>query len=384
MFRGFWDNLAKPIIGLAPMDGVTDAAYRFMVASNGKPAVIMTEFTNVEGLSRGAISMLEAFIYHEVERPIVAQIYGVEVESFYKVALMVCELGFDGIDINMGCPANKVARRGSGAGLIKTPELAKEIIRTVKKAAQDWANGMTLEKAGIRPKIIKSIRAQCHSEQCEGSPPSLQKISYGGDPSVALLPQDDRRVRRLIPVSVKTRTGFDAIVTEDWIKHLLEAEPANISLHGRTLKQMYTGEAKWEEIGKAARVCKGTQTTLLGNGDIKTMEDAHAKIKTYALDGVLVGRGTFGNPWFFKGQSPTPQECIAGAIDHSEAFERVFKDRPFMSMRKHLSWYIRGFDGAKEVRVKLMQTNCARDVRSILQPLVISTELKASGEIPSL
>src|SRR3989338_6331485 len=160
MFRGFWDNLAKPIIGLSPMDGVTDAAYRFMVAKSSKPAVIMTEFTNVEGLSRGAISMLEAFIFSDVERPVVAQIYGVEVESFYKVALMVCELGFDGIDINMGCPANKVARRGSGAGLIKTPELAKTIIRIVQKAAQDWANGITMEEADIRPKAIKSVREQ--------------------------------------------------------------------------------------------------------------------------------------------------------------------------------------------------------------------------------
>ncbi|MFH0820948.1 MAG: tRNA-dihydrouridine synthase [Candidatus Peregrinibacteria bacterium] len=341
MVRGFWEKLPKPIIGLSPMDGVTDAAYRYMVAKTGKPDVIITEFVNVEGLARGAVSMLNHLLYDEIERPVVAQIYGVEVESFYKVALMVCELGFDGIDINMGCPANKVARRGSGAGLIRTPEVAKEIIRIVQKATQDWANGITLEEAGIRPKAIQAIRTQCHDSE-----------------------------RRLLPVSVKTRIGYDAIVTEEWIKHLLEAEPANISLHGRTFKQMYLGEANWEEIGKAARLCKDIGTTLLGNGDIKSIENAHEKIKTYGLDGVLVGRATLGNPWFFRGIPPTPSQAAKGAIEHSEIYEQKLPERGFFNMRKHLGWYIKGFDGAKELRVRLMQSNSSTDVRQILDGLL--------------
>lgn len=341
MFRGFWDALPSPIIGLSPMDGVTDAAYRYVVAKSCRPAVIITEFVNVEGLSRGAVSMLDHLLYDEAERPVVAQIYGVEVESFYKVALMACELGFDGIDINMGCPANKVARRGSGAGLIRTPELAKEIIRTVQKAAQDWANGITLEEASIRPKAVNHVNAR--------KPAGLK--------------------RRLLPVSVKTRIGYDAIVTEEWIKHLLEAEPANISLHGRTLKQMYMGQANWEEIGKAAQVCKGTGTTLLGNGDIKSLEEAHEKIKAYDLDGVLVGRATFGNPWFFSGLFPTPMQAAKGALEHSEAYERLLPERGFCNMRKHLGWYIKGFDGAKELRVQLMQSNNSAEVRQILSAI---------------
>ena len=116
-FKGFWEKLPKPIIGLAPMDGVTDAPYRYMVCKYSRPSLVITEFCNVEGLARGAVSMLKEFLYSEIERPVVAQIYGVETESFYKVALMCCYLDFDGIDINMGCPAKKVARRGSGAGM---------------------------------------------------------------------------------------------------------------------------------------------------------------------------------------------------------------------------------------------------------------------------
>ena len=131
--KGFWGEMEKPVIGLAPMDGVTDAPFRYMVAKYGKPSLQMTEFTNVEGLARGAVKMLQAFIYDEIERPIVAQIYGTEPDSYYKAAVMLARMGFDGIDINMGCPATKVAKSGSGAGLIRTPELAKELVRMTKK-----------------------------------------------------------------------------------------------------------------------------------------------------------------------------------------------------------------------------------------------------------
>ncbi|MDH5597198.1 MAG: tRNA-dihydrouridine synthase family protein, partial [Candidatus Peregrinibacteria bacterium] len=285
--RGFWDSLESPIIGLSPMDGVTDAPFRYIISKYSKPSLIMTEFTNVEGLARGAVNMLKEFIYDESERPIVAQIYGVELESFYKVALMCCYLDFNGIDINMGCPANKVARRGSGAGMIKIPEHARKVVQIVKKACEDWNNGITLEEAGIRPKLIAALKT--------------------------MRPKEGRR--QLLPVSVKTRIGVDEIVTEWWISTLLEEKPANLSLHGRTLKQMYLGEANWDEIAKAAKLCKGTGTTLLGNGDVKSLDDAKARIKDYGVDGVLVGRATFGNPWFFSGHEPTKEERFKVAIE---------------------------------------------------------------------
>lgn len=345
-FRGFWADLKSPIIGLAPMDGVTDATYRHITCKYSKPSVVMTEFTNVEGLARGATSMLKEFIYDDTQRPAVAQIYGVELDSFYKVALMCCYLDFDGIDINMGCPANKVARRGSGAGMIRIPDHAKKVVLMVKKACQDWANGITLEEADIRPKIITALQAMRPTEPA----------------------------RRLLPVSVKTRIGYDDIVTEWWISTLLETEPANLTLHGRTLKQMYMGLANWEEIAKAAVLCKQAGITLLGNGDVSSLEDALQKIETYKVDGVLVGRATFGNPWFFSGHEPTKEERFQVAIEHAKYFEANGMHHAFFAMRKHLAWYCKGFDGAKELRTKLMLSNNAEEVEEIFSS-VISTEV---------
>jgi len=344
--RGFWDTLKSPIIGLSPMDGVTDAPFRYLMAKYSTPSLMMTEFTNVEGLARGAVSMLKEFEYDESERPIVAQIYGVELESFYKVAIMCCYLDFDGIDINMGCPANKVAKRGSGAGMIGIPDHAKKAVEIVKKACEDWHNGITLEDAGIRPKIITHLKKKNPTEP----------------------------TRKLLPVSVKTRTGISDIVTEWWISELISTKPANISLHGRTLKQMYLGEANWEEIGKAAKLCKGTGISFLGNGDVKSMEDAHKKVKDYGVDGVLVGRATFGNPWFFGDHEPSKEERFKVALEHCQYFEQNYLKRhdakaqiPFFAMRKHLAWYCKGFDGAKEMRTKLMQTNNSQEVELILE-----------------
>ncbi len=334
------------------MDGVTDAAFRYMISKYSKPSLVMTEFTNVEGLARGATSMLKEFIFDEIERPAVAQIYGVEEDSYYKVTLMACYLDFDGIDINMGCPATKVAKRGSGAGMIRIPDQAKKVIQYTKKACQDWANGITLEEAELRPKIITALKAMKATES----------------------------ERKLLPISVKTRTGVDDIVTEWWISTLLEEKPANLTLHGRTLKQLYLGEANWEEIGKAAKICKGSGTTLLGNGDVKSMEDALKKIETYGVDGVLVGRATFGNPWFFSGYEPTREERFAAAIEHSKYYEVNHMDRAFFGMRKHLAWYCHGFDGAKELRTKLMQSNSAKEVREIFEAFSSS---EINSDLPS-
>lgn len=334
----FWLKLKKPIIGLSPMDKITDPAFRYMIAKYGKPDVIYTEFVNVEGLARGAVSMLKKFIYRKNERPIVAQIYDVEPESFYKVALMVCYLGFDGIDINMGCPATKVARRDAGAGLIRQPNQAKKIIRAVKQATEDWKNGITLKEAKIRPKIINALKKM--------------------KPRAA--------TRKRIPVSVKTRTGIDKVVAEEWVKHLLEEKPTVIAMHGRTLKQMYAGEANWETLGKVAKIVKKTDTLFLGNGDVQSIDDAKEKIKTYDVDGVLVGRATLGNPWFFSGHKPTIKDRFKAALDHTRYFEKVRMRNVFFPMRKHLAWYCKGFDGARELRKELMQTNSSEDVKGIL------------------
>lgn len=339
MEKGFWGKLPHPIIGLSPMDGITDAAFRHITAIIGKPDVIYTEFVNVEGLARGAVSMLDHFIYDKTERPIVAQIYGIETESFYKVALMCCYLGFDGIDINMGCPANKVARRNSGAGLIRVPEQAKKIIQTVKKAAKDWAEGITFEEADIRPKIITALKKM----------------------------KSKAASRKLLPVSVKTRIGIDRNIAEEWIKHLLEKSPAAITMHGRTLTQMYSGEANWEALGKVAKIVRQTDTLFLGNGDIQSIKDAKEKIKTYDTDGALIGRAVCGNPWFWKGYEPNIKERFQVAVDHARYYEEMLMEGGFFAMRKHLAWYCKGFDGARELRKELMQTNSSKEVEALFQ-----------------
>lgn len=331
----FWNNLERPIIGLSPMDGVTDGAFRYMIAKYSRPGVMMTEFTNVEGLARGASEMLKAFIYDEIERPIVAQIYGVEVDSFYKCTVMLLAMGFDGVDINMGCPANKVASRGSGAGLIQTPELAKEIIRACKRGAVDWANGISLEEAGVHENLRAVVRVV------------------------------GERVLR--PISVKTRIGFDEDTAEEWMKHLLEEKPANITLHGRTLKQMYLGEANWAAIGRAANVVRGSGVSFLGNGDVHSMADARAKCEQYGLDGVLVGRAVMGKPWFFDGEEPvTLEERMAVLLEHCRYFVSL-GHLPFHVIKKHLAWYCHGFVGAKEMRMAMMRAGGLDDVEEIIK-----------------
>src|SRR6476661_2148719 len=159
----FWNRLPTPVIGLSPMDGVTDSVFRLMTARQGKPDVIFTEFTHVHDVCRGPEFLLDSLHYHEAERPIVAQLYGKDPELFYQAAHVVCELGFDGLDINMGCPSKNVASSGSGAGLIRTPDVAHAILRAARQGVTDWANGQTLVEAGIKTARAEFIQTMNRS-----------------------------------------------------------------------------------------------------------------------------------------------------------------------------------------------------------------------------
>jgi len=285
------------------------------------------------------VKQLVAFLYDESERPVVAQIFGSTPEAFYKSAFVVAELGFDGLDINMGCPAKSVAARGAGAGLSQNPELAKKIVREVKRGLQDWADGMEIEKSGLPESVIEYVKVI--------RPAGIK--------------------RRVLPVSIKTRVGYDKITIEEWVKHLLETKPVNISIHGRTLKQMYSGSADWEAIASAAKIIHQTETTVLGNGDIKNVTEALEKINKYGVDGALIGRAAFGNPWLFNNKEATVKEKLSTAVEHSNYYTHVFGSRMFVPMRKHLAWYCRGFVNASEVRQKLMTAESPQDVETILQ-----------------
>src|SRR6266487_1498639 len=234
----FWHQIAQPIIGLSPMDGVTDPAFRFIVARHGKPDVQFTEFINVDEICYGADSAWHQLRYAEVERPVLAQIYGADPYKFYQVAQVVCELGFDGLDINMGCPSKNVSARGCGAALIRNPPLALEIIRAVHVGVADWAAGRRIESIGLRLKVVDRVLA----------------LTSGRDGS---------RPRKPVPVSVKTRLGYDAVVIEDWVSVLLEEKLDAISIHGRTLTQMYRGRADWGAIARAAKLIRETATLVL-------------------------------------------------------------------------------------------------------------------------
>ena len=366
------------------MDGVTDAPCRTMHGIHGRPDIVMTEFTNVEGLWRGSDRIFRDFLYTPAERPAVAQIFGCKPEYFYKAAHVVCELGFDGVDINMGCPASSIANKGGGAALIRMPDTAKAIIRATQQGVRDWANGQTLEDLEMDPQRIQQIRTM-----------NEERVRIWND--------TPRTERNLLPVSVKTRLGYDSIIITDWVQELLELEPAVITLHGRTLVQHYKGEANWDAIAAAAEIVRKTDTLILGNGDIHTLAQAGERIRTAGVNGVLIGRATFGNPWIFKSiprmrqllaagiaitpenlpdVMPTREERLYMALEHARVHAKLKGESHFVELRKHMGWYLGHFAGAKQVRNELVRINSLADVEEIIQRAL--EEPASSAEEPEI
>lgn len=329
MSIGFWGKLKRPtrgeqvepIMALAPLANVTDAAFRRIIAKYGKPDVLFTEFVSADGLmSTGREKLLVDLLYSESERPIVAQLFSGNSEKMYEAAKIVRELGFDGLDINMGCPDRSIEKSGAGAALIKNPQLAREIIRAAKRGA---------------------------------SP---------------------------LPISIKTRLGYNTDILDEWLPELLAEEPAAITIHARTRKEMSKVQAHWERVKRAVEIRNELKSNslILGNGDAMSIEEAHQKVKETGADGALLGRAIFGNPWLFRDSprgvrvSPRPksvevEEHLWVLVEHALLFERLFKDRKsFSVMKKHFKAYIQGFDGAKELRMKLMETEDARQVEKIV------------------
>ena len=300
-----------PIIGLAPIDGVTDVVFRQIVDECSQPDILYTEFVPVNGLVLGKPAIAKMLRRHRTKTPIFAQLLGNDPENFYKAAIIALNAGFDGIDINMGCPDNNIVKRGSGSALILQPKLAQIIIKSVKKAVSDW---------GKRP----------------------------------------------VSVTVKTRTGFDKPIKKQWIEQLLEAEPEIITVHGRTFSQKYSGRADWDAIGKAGIIARQTKTKLFGNGDIRNMDEAKKKIEDYQIDGVLIGRAAFGNPWIFGGHSPTPAERIQILYRHCQLFAHYFPEGDFRALRKHFVWYVKSLPHAADLRNRLMKVECLDDVKKII------------------
>ncbi len=361
-FLGFWNDLPRPIVGLAPMDGVTDSVCRAINVRHGRPDVVFTEFTHAEGLIRAPQRLLRDLDYDEGQRPIVAQIYGHRPEDFYNATHVVCELGFDGIDINMGCPARKVVSRKCGAGMIQEPELARAVIRATRQAILDWQGGQTLSDIHLPNRLIEQVSK---ANEVRGTIKSK---------------------RKRIPYSVKTRIGYNSDIIESWVETLLAEQPAVISIHGRTLKQMYKGEADWDAIARAAKIIRPTGTLVLGNGDINTLGEAARRISASRVDGVLLGRGTLGNPWIFKHVEALRQALETGllsnleepiisclerfqvALEHTRLLEKQRGERAFPGIKRHLKGYLNGFRGAAILRRQAMLSRSFAELEAQLAP----------------
>jgi nifR3 family TIM-barrel protein len=305
----FWKNLKKPIMVLAPMADITDPAFRRIIAKYGKPDVLWTEFISADGLFLdGYESLIKDLSFTEIERPIVAQFFTSNPEMMKKVADLAVKLGFNGIDINMGCPDKSIEKQGAGAALIKNKNLAQEVIYAAKEGAGN------------------------------------------------------------LPVSVKTRIGYNTNEIETWIKALLETNPAVITIHARTRKEMSLVPAQWEKVSRAVEIRneKGSDTFIFGNGDVADLEDAKKKIEGTGCDGVMVGRAIFGNPWLFSGHVPTVEEKLKVLMEHTKLFQEVLPHKSFAIMKKHYKAYVNGWEGAKELRMKLMEAKDATEVELII------------------
>lgn len=326
MVKHFWSKLPKPILVLAPMADVTDAAFRRVIAKYGKPDVMWTEFVSADGLVRankeGKKKLLADLLYSEKERPIVAQLFTSVPEHMEQAAALARELGFDGVDINMGCPDRSIEKQGAGAAHIKNPKRALEIIAAAKRGV-------------------------------------------GG-----------------LPVSVKTRLGYNRDELEEWLPALLSAEPAVITVHARTRKEMSKVPARWERVKRAVEIrdASGKSTLILGNGDVPSIAEAKKRAAETGADGVMIGRGIFGTPWLFlnsqeyqnKSGRVVIEKILKIMVEHTKLLEKLLPHKNFAVMKKHYKAYVSGFDGARELRAELMGAENAAEVARIVHRYILS------------
>jgi len=335
------------------MADVTDAAFRRIIAKHSKPYgpdVMFTEFVSADGLflrpireslplgkrsdfeeiafSNGVAPdnpLLHDLLYTENERPIVAQFFTANPEMMERAARLAVELGFDGVDINMGCPDRGIEKQGAGAALMKTPSLARELIKAARRGAE-------LEK-------------------------------------------------KKLPISIKTRIGYNKNEIETWLPELLAETPVAITVHARTRKEMSKVTARWDVIARAVEIRDEakSRTLIVGNGDVLSIDDAQKKAKETSVDGVMLGKAIFGNPSLFSNSRELENrddprvvaKILFIAVEHTKLFEELFVGSPtsgknFSIMKKHYKAYVNGFGGAKELRMKLMDAENAKEVEGIV------------------
>ncbi len=330
----FWHSLKKPIVVLAPMADVTDAAFRRMIAKYsahtradgtvGGPDVMWTEFVSADGLVRatpeGKVKLMADLIYSEEERPVVAQLFSSIPEHMEYAAALCAELGFDGVDINMGCPVGNIVDQGCGAAMIKNPESAQLAIRAAKRG---------IEKSG-----------------------------------------------KSIPVSVKTRLGYNQDELETWLPLLLAEEPAVVTVHARTRKDMSKVPARWERVKRAVEIRNelGSDALIFGNGDVVSLSDAIQKCTETGADGAMLGRAIFGNPWLFHPEHDLLNvpliERFRVMIEHTKLFRELLPHKNFAIMKKHYKAYVNNFPGAHELRAALMNAHSIEEIEAVVNTFI--------------
>ncbi|HEY4503707.1 MAG TPA: tRNA-dihydrouridine synthase [Candidatus Paceibacterota bacterium] len=353
----FWEKLKKdkvakgrPIMALAPMANVTDMAFRRIVAKYGKPDVMWTEFVSADGLmSSGRDIILRDLAYSSSERPIAAQLFTGHPDKMFQAGKLVAELGFDGLDINMGCPDRAVEKQGGGAFMIKDKKNALAVLESARRGVMEG------------------------------------KISNSKN-------SDNRQLsKENIPISVKTRVGYNKNEIDEWIGFLLEQKLSALTVHLRTRKEMSNVPAHWELMLKivSLRDKISPETLILGNGDISSIKEAEVKAKETGCDGIMIGRGIFGNPWFFSGRTfeiyqdglknssqkstsdISRNERLKVMVEHTKLFEKFLVDiKSFAIMKKHFKAYVSGWEGAKELRIKLMETKNAKEVDDVVKDYI--------------
>ena len=327
-----WQEIKNALFKQAPMEDVTDTVFRQMLASVAAPDLYFTEFTNVDGLASdyGRPRVAQRLKFSPIERPIVAQIWGKSPENYCNGARYIKELGFNGVDINMGCPQKDVIKKGLCAALIENHEQAARVI----KATQEGAGGL--------------------------------------------------------PISIKTRIGIRNIATEDWISFLLGFDLASVIIHGRTVKEMSDVPAHWDEIGKAVviRNSSGKKTLIIGNGDVKSREDGLAKVAEYGVDGVMIGRGMLEDIGVF---STTPRDKrelnVSQRLEllqkHMRLWESTWKGvKNFNLLKKYVKVYVKDFSGASDTREQCMKARSFSELEKViiclLEPYTFPTKMSDS------
>ncbi len=317
--ESFWNSLQKPFFVLAPMADVTDPAYRALIATCGAADVTWTEFVSADGIyhtreKKGMKDsenpLLRDLEYTEAERPIVAQLFSSNPENMAYAAKLCAELGFDGIDINMGCPDKAIEKQGCGSAMIKNPERAKEIIRAAKE---------------------------------------------GG-----------------LPVSVKTRIGYNQETMDEWLPAVLSEEPAALTVHLRTRKEMSKVPAHWDLMPRAVEIRNhiSPNTLIIGNGDVLDLNDAREKAQATGADGIMLGRAIFGNPWLFTGATAADigkGDKIQALRELAQGYEKLMPQKSFHLLKKHVKAFIVGFDGSAQLRHELMEASDYASFITLLQ-----------------